>query len=158
MDDALSLLTQAMEQTMARVEYQALCSLHLGEAYLLAGRLEEAHTLTEQALALARGHQERGQQAYALRLCGDIAARRAPLEAEQAAAHYQQALALANALGMHPLQAHCHRSLGTLYGQTGQGEQARIELSTAIEMYREMAMLFWLPETEAALVTVEGTV
>ena len=82
--DAVPLLTQAMEQTMAmeRVDYQALCSLPLGEAQMLAGRLEEAHTLAERALALAREHQERGHQAYALRLLGDIAARREPLEHE----------------------------------------------------------------------------
>jgi hypothetical protein len=43
-----------------------------------------------------------------------------------------------------------------LYRQTGQSEQARAELSTAIEMYREMAMTFWLPETEAALTEMEG--
>ena len=37
---------------------------------------------------------------------------------------------------MRPLQAHCHRGLGTLYAATGQREQARTALSTAIEMYR----------------------
>ena len=42
-----------------------------------------------------------------------------------AAAHYHQALALAEALGMRPLQAHCHRDLGTLYATAGQQEQAR---------------------------------
>ena len=57
---------------------------------------------------------------------------------------------------MRPLQAHCHRSLGTLYVVTGQQEQAQIALSTAIEMYRAMDMTFWLPETEAALAQVEG--
>ncbi len=57
---------------------------------------------------------------------------------------------------MRPLQAHCHRGLGTLYSQTGQVEQARAELSTAIEMYRDMEMTFWLPETEAKLAEVEG--
>jgi len=59
-------------------------------------------------------------------------------------------------LGMRPLQAHCHRSLGTLYAATGQREQASTALSTAIEMYRAMDMTFWLPETEAALAQVEG--
>jgi hypothetical protein len=59
---------------------------------------------------------------------------------------------------MRPLQAHCHRGLGTLYNVTGQREQARAALSTAIEMYREMAMMFWLPETEVELAAVEGTV
>jgi hypothetical protein len=38
----------------------------------------------------------------------------------------------------------------------GQREQARTELSTAIEMYRAMDMTFWLPETEAALAQMEA--
>ena len=120
--DAVPLLTQAMEQAtaMERVDYQALCRLSLGEAQMLAGRLEEAQALAERALALAREHQERGNQAYALRLLGDIAARREPPEREQAEAHYRQALALAEELGMRPLQAHCHLGLGTLYAKIGQ--------------------------------------
>ena len=84
--DAVPLLTQAMEQATARetVGYQTLCSLPLGEAHLLAGRLEEAHAVAERTLALAREHQERGHQAYTLCLLGDIAARREPPDSEQA--------------------------------------------------------------------------
>jgi hypothetical protein len=52
---------------------------------------------------------------------------------------------------MRPLQVHCHRSLGTLYGQMGQVEQACTELATAIDLYRAMGMAFWLPQAEAAL-------
>src|SRR5262249_43662659 len=136
------------------VVFQTLCRLSLGEAQRLAGYLEEAHALAERTLALTRVHQERGHEAYALRLLGDIAARREPPEHGQAEAHYQQALALAEELGMRPLQAHCHRGLGTLYAATGQREQARAELSMAVEMYRGMEMTFWLPETEAALAQV----
>jgi Flp pilus assembly protein TadD len=62
---------------------------------------------------------------------------------------------LAEALGIRPLVAHCSRGLGTLYAATGQREQARTALSTAIEMYQAMEMTFWLPETEAALAQVE---
>jgi tetratricopeptide (TPR) repeat protein len=141
---------------MDRGNLQALCSLSLGEAHLLAGRLEDTHALAERALALTREHQERGHQAYALRLLGDVAMYREPPQIDQAEAHYSQALALAEELGMRPLQAHCHRGLGTLYRQTGQPEQALAELSTAIEMYRDMEMTFWLPETEAALAVVGG--
>ena len=155
--DAVLLLIQAMEQTMATemVVYQAFSSLPLGEAQVLVGHLEEAHAVAEDALAHARAHQEHGHEAYVLRLLGDIAARRDPPEHEAAEAHYQQALALAEELGMRPLQAHCHRGLGTLYAKTGQREQARAELSMAMEMYRGMEMIFWLPETEAALAQVE---
>jgi tetratricopeptide (TPR) repeat protein len=151
--DAVPLLMQALAQAtaMQRVDDMVLCCLSLGEAHLLAGRLEEAHALTERALALARERQERGRQAYALRLLGDIAARREPPEAAPAADHYRQALALAEILGMRPLQAHCHRGFGTLYARIGQREQAHAALSTAVELYRAMEMSLWLPQAEAAL-------
>ena len=62
---------------------------------------------------------------------------------------------LADELGMRPLQAHCHLGLGTLYSQMGRREEARAALSTAIAMYRAMAMTFWLPQTEATLAQVD---
>ena len=104
----------------------------------------------------ARAHQERGNEAYALCLLGNIAAQREPPEHEQAEAYYQQALTLADELGMRPLQAHCHLGLGTLYRQMGRGEEARAALSTAIELYRAMDMTFWLPQAEAVLAQVGG--
>jgi class 3 adenylate cyclase/tetratricopeptide (TPR) repeat protein len=155
--DAMPLLAQAMEQaTAAESVYQAQCSLSLGEMHLLAGCLEEAHTLAERVLALAQTHQARGNQAYALRLLGAIAARREPLESASAEIHYHQALALAEDLGMRPLQAHCHLGLGTLYAQTGRPEPARTALTTAIALYRDMDMTFWLPPAEAVLAQVGG--
>src|SRR5262249_51117059 len=50
--DAVPLLTQAIEQTVAMdlVGFQGLCHLSLGEAQMQAGRLEEAQALAEQAL------------------------------------------------------------------------------------------------------------
>jgi tetratricopeptide (TPR) repeat protein len=156
--DVVPRLTQALEQTLGTdmVGFQALCGLALAEAQMYAGHLEEAHALAERALACACAFQQRGQQAYALRLLGDIAARHASTPGEQAALRYQHALALAEELGMRPLQAHCHRGLGTLYANTGQQEQARTELSTAIEMYNLMNMTFWRPHTEAALAQVDA--
>jgi tetratricopeptide (TPR) repeat protein len=155
--DAVALLTPAMEQIRAAdmAGFQALCSLPLGEARLLAGRLEEAHALAERTLTHARQRQEWGHEAYALRLLGEIATHRDPPAVEEAEASYRQALALASELGMRPLQAHCHRGLGTLYAKLGQREQAQVELSTAIDLYRAMEMTFWLPQAEAALAAVE---
>ena len=154
--DAVPLLIQALEQaaTTEMGIYQALCHLPLGEAQLLAGHLEEAHALAEQALRIAREHQERGHQAYALRLLGNVAAHRQPPEVESAAAFHQQALTLADALAMRPLVAHCHLDLGTLYARSGRTEQARGELSAAIALYRALDMTFWLPQAEVALTQV----
>jgi tetratricopeptide (TPR) repeat protein len=154
--DAVPLLKPAMEQAIATemVIHQALCSLSLGEAYLLAGRLEEVQALAEGALVLAHAHQERGHEAYALHLLGAIAAHHDPPESEPAEAHYRQALALAEELGMCPLMAYCHRSIGTLHAMLGQQAQALTTLSTAFEMYRAMDKTFLLPQAEAVLAQV----
>jgi class 3 adenylate cyclase/tetratricopeptide (TPR) repeat protein len=156
--DALPLLTQAIAQSIGTRQsvVSSLVSRHLGEAQLLTGHLEEAHAFAEQALTPARAYHQRGQQAHALFLLGESAARRTPRDADAAAPSYRQALTLAEELGMRPLQAHCHRGLGTLYATVGQQEQARVGLSAAIEMYTAMEMTFWLPETEAALTQMEG--
>jgi AAA ATPase domain/MalT-like TPR region len=122
-----------------------------GQTRMLAGRLGEAHALAECALALARMHQARGHQAYALRLLGDIAVRREPPERALAEAYYRQALAMADDLGMRPLQAHCHLGLGNLYADIGRRAEAHAELSAAFDLYRAMEMTFWLPQAEVAL-------
>jgi DNA-binding winged helix-turn-helix (wHTH) protein/class 3 adenylate cyclase/tetratricopeptide (TPR) repeat protein len=157
--DALPLLEQAVEQAVA-MHYMldhALRVAWLSEAYLLAGRLDEAYTQAQHALAFSRAQQERGHEAYALQLLGEFYARHDPPEVESAVTHYRQALTLAEALGMRPLQAHCHRSLGTLYSQRGWVKCAHAELTTAMHLYRAMDMPFWLPQTEAALAQVRRT-
>jgi tetratricopeptide (TPR) repeat protein len=156
--DAVPLLTQAMAQTMTTGlrGFQGLCGLTFGEAQMLTGRLEDTHPLVTQELALARAHQERGHEAYAWRLLGDIMARCDASAVEPATLHYQHALTLAEELGMRPLQAHCHCSLGTWYLKHGQRAQAHAALSTASNLYHALDMTFWLPQTEAALAQVEG--
>ena len=144
-----SVSTEGMESMRGRVR------VWLSEAYLRLGRLDEALAVAVRGLEFCRTHAQQGDQAWALRLLGEIHAHCHPPEAKLAEASYREALVLADALGMRPLVAHCHRGLGTLYAATGQREQARTELSMAMEMYRGMEMIFWLPETEAALAQVE---
>jgi tetratricopeptide (TPR) repeat protein len=155
--ETLPLLEQALRQSAMRWPVSVCGSAFLwtAEAYLLVGHLEEATTAAGRALDHARNCSERGYQAQALRLLGDIAAHREPPETEPAEAHYRQALALADELGIRPLQAHCHLGLGTLYAKIERGESARTELSAAVALYRAMDMTFWLPQAEAALAQVE---
>jgi tetratricopeptide (TPR) repeat protein len=155
--EAIALAEQAVERAVAMkvTSLQSHLIIRLSMVYRLAGRVDEASRRAREALAFARKYQERGYEAQALWLLDDIATHHNPSDVNQAQTYYQQALTLANELGMRPLQAHCHRGLGTLYSQAGQTEQARTELTTAIEMYREMEMTFWLPETEAVLAEVE---
>jgi tetratricopeptide (TPR) repeat protein len=136
--------------------FSALVLAELSEALLLVGRVDEASTLAKDLLDRSHTHTGRGYQAHAYRLLGEIATHQEPPKAEQAETHYSQALALAEELGMRPLQAHCHLGLGTLYATTDQRPQARTALPIAIELYRTMDMTFWLPQAEATLAQVEG--
>src|SRR6516162_11336097 len=104
-------------------------------ACLRAGRIGEARSHAQEALALTRRLGARASEAHALCLAGDVATIGG---AEDAPGYYRNALALAGELGMRPLVAHCHLGLGTLYRRIGKREPAREHLATATTMYREM--------------------
>jgi tetratricopeptide (TPR) repeat protein len=135
--------------------YHSLLVVHLGEACLLADRLEEALAAASRALTLARDRGERGHEAWALRLLGEIASHPGRPDVATAEAHYGAATALAAELGMRPLIAHCHLGLGKVYRRTGPRAKAEEHLTTATTMYREMGMGFWLEKTDAELRGVE---
>jgi tetratricopeptide (TPR) repeat protein len=153
LSEGLPLLEQAVERSAAMqlVYLHSLWLIHLSEGHRLAGRLDEAAHSAVRALELARAHQERGHQAYALRLLGEVAAHREPPDIEPAETHYRQAMALAEELGMRPLVAHCHLGLGKLSRRTGHRDQSREHLATATTMYREMGMTYWLEQAEAEM-------
>ena len=149
--EALPLLEQGVStaDSLRLVSSQSLRLAWLGEAHLLAGQPDRATEAAERALALARGHKERGNEAQALWLLGEVAARRDAHDLEPADFHYREALALAEALEMRPLVAHCHLGLGSLYRRATKPERAREHLSIATGMLRDMGMAFWLRRAEA---------
>jgi tetratricopeptide (TPR) repeat protein len=131
------LLEQAVGQTASkRRSGQAFRLSWLSEAYLRAGRIEEAASRAELALEFSRNHQERGREAWILRQIGKIHARRNPPDLDRIEFYCRQALKQATELKMRPLIAHCHLSLGELYAQIDQSVKAQEELSTAIDLYR----------------------
>ncbi len=141
--EALPLLEEAIEQagSINLMANQSLRIARLGEAHLLAGHPERALQLAERALHLSREQKERGHEAYALRLLGDIESRADAPDAEKADAYYRQALGLAEELGMRPLAAHCHSGLGHLYRRTGTRQHdAEESLTTAAGLARAMDM------------------
>jgi tetratricopeptide (TPR) repeat protein len=158
LEEGMSWLQQAVaaHESTGIGYFQSISVAQLGEAYLLADQVEDARAYAERAVRLARERGERGHEAWALRLLGEIAAHQSRPDVATAEAYYDAALALAAELEMRPLTAHCHRGLGTLYAKIGHREQVHAELSTAIELYRAMAMTFWLPEAEAALTQIGG--
>ncbi len=156
-DDARVLLREALDLAVTTeiVVNQAVCSVGLANAELQAGHLDEAYALADRALSLARAHGERGSEAYALHVLGEICVRRVPIQGAQAEDYYVQSLALAETLGMQPLQAHCRYSLATLFAVTGRRKRARTGLSKAIEQYRAIEMNLWLGAATATLARMQ---
>jgi class 3 adenylate cyclase/tetratricopeptide (TPR) repeat protein len=151
--EAMRYLEDGVENLAAagRVAFLSLSTVWLSEGYLLCGRLDKASEVAHRALDLSRKHKERGHEAWALKMLGDIALHSKPPQAEQAEVYYRQALALSDALGMQPLRAHCKLGLGNVHASRGIWERAGAELAAAAELYRSMEMNFWLSRGEAAL-------
>jgi class 3 adenylate cyclase/tetratricopeptide (TPR) repeat protein len=112
--EGIRLLGEAVERTEAMElgANHALRLVWLGRANALGGNPETARRLGLRALETARRRGERGHEAYALALLGDVT-RHAPYEdAETAAEYVRTGLALAETLGMQPLVAALSRTAG----------------------------------------------
>jgi tetratricopeptide (TPR) repeat protein len=142
--DRLREAEQLLERRLAKgVDAERSWDYHaLGRTCLLLGRCGEARTLGDRAVESSAA--QTGYLAHALHLQGDIAAHPDGFDAEAAEAYFRHALMLADAHGMRPLVAHCHRGLGRLYRRTGGRRRADEHLATATAMYRGMDMRFWL--------------
>jgi tetratricopeptide (TPR) repeat protein len=150
--DGLTLLERAATEGAAnRMLYEhAMVLIQLGEAHL-ADCPEEAEQRGIHAFELASQHGERGNEAWAIQLLGQVALARPAVQLESAFAHTTRAMSLAMELGMRPLVAHCHLGLGKLYRHTLRSPEAREHFTTATSMYREMDMRFWLEQSEGGI-------
>ena len=117
---------------------------HLSEVCHLAGQSQAAATRAAWALELARERGELGNQVYALRLSGQLAAEREPPDVESAKRNFGEALDLAERLSMRPLLARCHLGLGRLHRRFGETGAAEHHLTAASRLFEDMGMTFWL--------------
>ena len=99
-------------------EGQSLRTIWLSEAYLLAGRKRMPVPPHSAPWVSPVSTRERTRGVHSSAPRRDRGARD-PLDIGKAEDRYRQALALAEALGMRPLVAHCHVGLGKLYRRTG---------------------------------------
>jgi tetratricopeptide (TPR) repeat protein len=124
--------------------YLPLWSVMLAEAYVLRGRSADALPHARQALTLARQRREHGHEGWSLRVLGDIHLEDATLDLAAGERAYREALAIADARGMEPLRAHCHRGLGRLAERQGRAREAGDFLAEADRLHGAMEMTRWL--------------
>jgi tetratricopeptide (TPR) repeat protein len=134
--DALTVLGEATERGMAAGLGEASLPRGVGlaglaEAQAALGRLAEAADAGRRALDTFARMKARGYQAWALRGLADVAARRETAKLDEAAALYEQALAIAEPLGMRPLVGHCHLGLARLHARAGDRERAAVAATHA---------------------------
>jgi tetratricopeptide (TPR) repeat protein len=153
-DDGLRCLVRVLDASPPGYPMFVLWSKYRGliaSVYLAAGRLTEARTEIDRALALVGRRNALGHRPLLLRLQAELVSRSENGTARETVCSWKDAMRAAMELGMRPSVAHCHLGLGKLYQRTEEREQAHEHLATAMAMYREMGMTYWLgkAETEA---------
>jgi len=145
MAEGLVLLARAASHTEAIgfIYSHALVLGMLGAGHLLAGEILEGGRCAEAALDTARRYRQRGWEAWALRLLGEVAVRRDPLDLAAAERHFCEARALAEERGMQPLVTHCRLELGEAYRRAGDHARAEAEIAAALAEYRALQMPYW---------------
>jgi tetratricopeptide (TPR) repeat protein len=134
-----------------RIANAAGVMVERGECLLALGRTDEASAFAHGALDLARQFGERGHEARALAFLATVEARRAGAEGSRAGELYDQAMAMAEELGMRPLVARCQLDAGRLWLAAGRRARARKHLERAAATFRELDMPCWLAQAEEAL-------
>jgi len=122
----------------------------LGEAYLFAGRFEEAERTAEQARALCATHEQAATEAGVVRILGEIGLARGSARAETKAL-FTEAWRRAEQLENRPLMARCALGLARVDRAAGKPESGWSDV--AASMLREMGMTRWSP---ADLVAAES--
>jgi tetratricopeptide (TPR) repeat protein len=138
----VTLLEEAVNQGAERgiVSSHSLWLVYLSEAYLRARRTSEALAVGYRALQLSREHKERGYEAWALCLLGDIASQADSLNWSEAEARYRDALTLAGRLSMRPLAARCVLGMGHLAERIGDRSAAETHFTHAAALRQELEM------------------
>jgi class 3 adenylate cyclase/tetratricopeptide (TPR) repeat protein len=151
--EGLSYLEQGVNESLnsGRAAFVALSAVSLAEGYLLDGRVDEAAEAAHRALALAKQHKERGHEAWAIKILGDIAMHQSQRDADAAEAWYRRAFGFCRELDMAPLSAHCRIGLGAVAAARGATAQARQEIGAALEAYGAMEMVHWQQRAQARL-------
>jgi tetratricopeptide (TPR) repeat protein len=130
----------ALSRDLGIRAYFPLWMLNLAEGYLAAGKPARAAETAREALELAVAGGERGHEAYAHYLLGEIAVRGDSPALDEAVEHYHTALGLAEKLGMRPLAGWAHLGLRAAHAGAGRPAAAETHGATGETLLRELGI------------------
>jgi class 3 adenylate cyclase/tetratricopeptide (TPR) repeat protein len=114
--------------------------VRLGQVLLMAGRIEAALKLGQQAVEIAVAQEAKGDEAWARFLIGRSCWASDPKDLDESEKQLDIALRLAADCEAHPLAAFCHTTLSGIYGQRGDQARAQEFDAAAAATYRELGM------------------
>ncbi|MFP4896212.1 AAA family ATPase [Paraburkholderia sp. EG304] len=141
-DEALFLLEEAVRQAAASnlAFGQSLVLSIFGRVWQCAGGQNEALAHARDAIDLARASGERGNEAWAACLLGDLVSDGIAAAPQEADNYYRMALMIARDLGMRPLQAQCLYGLSRLQKMGGDKALGEKSAADATSLCREMGI------------------
>jgi hypothetical protein len=148
--EGLALVEQAVERTESRRQAALLAwtLLRLGEVRVLANQPLAAAEAAWRALDLFREHKERGGEAHALRLLGEIEGWRRDVGGDKP--FIAQAYRLAQERGMKALAARCQLLLGMLRPPGELRSDATAHLMASTQALSSLGMDHWARLAEQA--------
>jgi class 3 adenylate cyclase/tetratricopeptide (TPR) repeat protein len=131
MNEGMRLAAQALEgaERLRLIVDQPMMLVRLGQASLVAARIEEAMNYGKRALELALAHDAKGDEAWARFLIARAYWASAPRAMDESAMQLDAALRLAIACEARPLAAFCQATLGAIHAR--RGDKARAQEFTA---------------------------
>lgn len=128
-------------ETRGFVARHSLRLAYTSEAYLALGRDTEAFKVATRALDLARTHEERVNEVFALRMLGEIELYRTNFS--EAEGWLRDGLLLAEQLGLRPLESNCHKGLAAVFDTAHRKADAQRHRDLSRVLAEEMEMRFW---------------
>jgi class 3 adenylate cyclase/tetratricopeptide (TPR) repeat protein len=151
-DDAICLMEEVdqIASAMQRRDGHAMLLVRLGEAYLQAFRVEDASRCARQALEFCLDNLERGHEAYALRLLGELQLNNPPA-LEECESLFRRAMARAEELNLRPLLAQCYLGLGMRLRRVNRSREADSCFTAALKIFRALDMPLWRDRVHTGL-------
>ena len=155
-DEGVTLMQRAVSQRESlrgayHGSFGAYLVARLGEGCLLARRVLDAATYADCARDLARTYANRTDEAWSLRLYGDLTAQQQPIDAAEVESRYRAARKIATAQEMLPFVAHCDLRIGKLHALVHEEIKSRAALRRARAAFGGLAMPYWASCAEQAL-------